>query len=197
MWLLVATETNAGVPSTQAGDGRVEVRGLGRYLERKAMAKKLEEEKKCVLHRPCPCGCAACRTCGAQSKQLARASRLRVFVCVLVCACVWWPHRQREEEAFKVRGVPATVPTIPKPFHLATATHSEARARRQATEQEARMAQQCTFKPRTMESEKRALIQRLLREEEEAEAMARVQALRQQARDGSGARAGRGARAQR
>lgn len=107
----------------------------------------------------------------------------RLHVCVSRRA-VWC--RQREEEAFKVRGVPATVPTIPKPFHLATNTHSEARARRQATEREARVAQQCTFKPRTMESEKRALIQRLLKEEEQADAMARVQAARRQQQHGHG-----------
>ena len=91
--------------------------------------------------------------------------------CVLCCAGMC--NRQREEAAFQVRGVPSTVPTIPKPFNLAsTDAHSAARARRAAREKEERLAQQCTFRPQTMESEKRQLIQRLLREEEEAAAAA-------------------------
>jgi len=59
------------------------------------------------------------------------------------------------------------VPTVPQPFKLATDTHASARARRAAREREAQQQQSCTFRPHTIESAKRADIQRLLRDGEE------------------------------
>lgn len=129
-------------------EGPVVVRGLGRYLELREMAKQREEEQRCgAVDTPIPL----------------LAPLLTPALCSPVCSL-------RAQNAFRVRGSSSHRDvrghTRAQPFKLQTEARASTNSRRStaAEELEVRQMGECTFKPQTMEGVNRKAIREILAE---------------------------------